>query len=61
MLGLLAVREVIRLVAVDLETLLPQHERTAGIGGMPVFLVFASLSVAAISWSVVAVRRGLSG
>ncbi len=61
LLGLLAIREVIRLVAVDLETLLPQHERAAGIGGMPVFLVFASLSVAAISSSVVAVRRGLSG
>ena len=59
--GLLAVREVIRLEAVDLEALLPLHERAAGIGGLPVFLIFATLSVAAISWSVAAVRRGLAG
>jgi len=59
LLGLLVVREVIRLAAVDLKALLPQHERAAGIGGFPVFLVFASLSVAAIVWSIVAVRRGL--
>ncbi len=58
--GLLAVREVIRLEAVDLEALLPQHERAAGIGGFPVFLIFATLSAAAISWCVVTVRRGLS-
>lgn len=59
LLGLLVVREVIRLAAVDLEALLPQHERAAAIGGFPVFLVFASLSVAAIVWCIVAVRRGL--
>jgi len=59
--GLLTVREVIRLEAVDLASLLPQHERAAGIGGLPVFLIFATLSAAAISWSVAAVRRGLAG
>lgn len=59
LLGLLAVREVIRLAAVDLEALLAQHEKAAGIGGFPVFLVFATLSGTAIVWSIVAVRRGL--
>jgi hypothetical protein len=57
--GLLVCREAVRLSAVDLEPLLARHEESAGIGGLPVFVVCALLVTATIIWCVASVRRGL--
>jgi hypothetical protein len=55
--GILVVREVIRLAAVDVEALAELHARAATVGGLPVFLVSAVVTFAAIGWWVAAVRR----
>jgi hypothetical protein len=57
--GLVAARESIRLVHVDIATLAERHATAASISGFPVFLTCAALTVIAIVWCVVAVRAGL--
>jgi hypothetical protein len=57
--GLIVLREVIRLAAVDLDVLAEAHAETAGIGGLPVFLIFAGLNAAAIVWCIRTVRKAL--
>jgi hypothetical protein len=59
--GMVVLREVIRLAAVDLDTLAELHSDAAGIGGLPVFLVFAGLNTAAIVWCIRMVARRAAG
>jgi len=55
--GLVVLREAIRLATVDLDTLAELHAEAAGIGGLPVFLIFAGLNAAAIVWCIRMVAR----
>lgn len=57
LVGLLVVREVIRLSAVDLVHAADMHARAASVGGLPVFLVSAAITTTAIGWWIAAVRR----
>lgn len=57
--GLIAARELIRLVHVDIATLAERHATPASIAGFPVFLTCAAPTVIAIVWCVVVVRAGL--
>ncbi len=54
--GLIVLREAIRLATVDLDVLAEAHAEAAGIGGLPVFLLFAGLNAAAIVWCIRTVR-----
>lgn len=60
LLGIAVVRETIRLTAVDLATGGELHKTALGIGGLPVFLLFAVLNAAAIGWSIRLVRRQIT-
>lgn len=56
LLGIAVVRETIRLTAVDLAIGGELHQTALGIGGLPVFLVFAVLNAIAIGWCIRTVR-----
>jgi len=56
LLGIAVVRETIRLKAVDLAIGGELHQTALGIGGLPVFLVFAVLNAIAIGWCIRTVR-----
>ncbi len=56
LLGVAVVRETIRLAAVDLAIGGQLHQQALGIGGLPVFLVFAVLNAVAIGWCIRTVR-----
>jgi hypothetical protein len=60
LLGVAVVREAIRLAAVDLEAGSELHDVALGIGGLPVFLLFAALNAAAIVWCIRTVRAALA-
>ncbi len=60
LLSIAAVRETIRLAAVDLAAAREIHQTALGIGGLPVFLLFAILNVAAICWCIRTVRVQLA-
>lgn len=59
-LAVIVGREAIRLSAVDLDALSAIHARTAGAGGMPLFLILLVANTALIAWAVRLVRRGLA-
>ncbi len=56
LVSLAFVREAIRLAAIDLASATEAHATAMGIGGLPVFLVFAVLNAAAIVWCIRTVR-----
>ena len=60
LLGLAVARETIRLAAVDLATGEELHQTALGIGGLPVFLLFAILNAVAIGWCIRTVRGQLA-
>jgi hypothetical protein len=60
LLGIAVLRETIRLTAVDLATGGELHRTALGIGGLPVFLVFAVLNTFAIGWCIRTVRGQLA-
>ena len=55
--AVIVVREVIRLAAVDIDTLAEIHAEATSIGGLPVFLFFAAANAAAIVWCIRTVAR----
>ena len=55
-LGMNVVRESVRLHATDVEALYPLHEKALGVGGFPVFLVFAAICAAILIVCIRAVR-----
>jgi hypothetical protein len=61
LLGIAVVREAIRLAAVDLATAGELHRTALGIGGLPVFLLFAAFNAVAIGWCIRTVRGHLTG
>jgi hypothetical protein len=61
LLGIAVVREAIRLAAVDLATAGELHRTALGIGGLPVFLLFAVFNAVAIGWCIRTVRGHLTG
>lgn len=56
-LGVAVVREMLRLVRVDLPGLLPQHEAAFAVGGGGVFALFLALNTALIVWCIRLTRR----
>jgi hypothetical protein len=56
LVSLAVVREAIRLSAIDLSSATEAHATAMGIGGLPVFLIFAVLNAAAIVWCIRTVR-----
>lgn len=58
--GVLVVREVVRLAAVDVEQLADLHAQAATVGGLPVFLASAVITFTAIGWWIAKVRQEIS-
>jgi hypothetical protein len=54
-----ALREIGRLASVDVMALAPEHAAAAKVGGLGVFLAFAVINGAAITWCVWIARRSI--
>ena len=60
LVGVAMIREIIRWFRLDGNALFPLHEQSAGVGGLPLFLVFFVVNAALVAYCIIRVRRGLA-
>lgn len=58
-IGMTAIREVIRLRSLDIASLYVHHKYASSIGGLGIFLTFFLLNAVLVAWCFVLVQRGM--
>lgn len=59
LIGMAAIREIIRLSQMDLAPLLAHHEKASAVSGFSLFVVFAVINVGLIGYCIMIIRKNL--